>query len=82
MKMMRVLLATSFILFSFVLLWTGAVSADTMEEIDLRIKAEKNRLATIEKQIEYHKKQIGLSQKKEQRILEELSRLTEEINLS
>jgi len=79
---MRVLLATSFILFSFVLLWTGAVSADTMEEIDLRIKAEKNRLATIEKQIEYHKKQIGLSQKKEQRILEELSRLTEEINLS
>lgn len=53
-----------------------------MEEIDLRIKAEQQRLAAIEKQIDYHKKQISLSQQKEQRILEELSRLTGEINLS
>ena len=71
-----------FLWISFFLLWTGRASGDTMEEIDLRIKAEQQRLQAIEKQIDYHKKQISLSQQKEQRILEELSRLTGEINLS
>jgi len=70
------------LLFPLLLVWTGAASGTTMEEIDLRIKAEQSRLATIEKQIDYHKKQISVSQQKEQRILEELSKLTEEINLS
>ena len=70
------------LLLPVLLLMAGAASGDTMEEIDLRIKAEQTRLATIEKQIDYHKKQISISQQKEQRILEELAKLTEEINLS
>jgi murein DD-endopeptidase MepM/ murein hydrolase activator NlpD len=70
------------LLLPVLLLIAGAASGDTMEEIDLRIKAEQSRLATIEKQIDYHKKQISISQQKEQRILEELAKLTEEINRS
>lgn len=70
------------LLLPVLLLMPGAASGITMEEIDLRIKAEQSRLATIEKQIDYHKKQISISQQKEQRLLEELAKLTEEINRS
>lgn len=50
-------------------------------DIDSRIKSEENRLDAIEKQIEYHQRQIKEASKKEQGVLGDLARINQDVVL-
>jgi septal ring factor EnvC (AmiA/AmiB activator) len=50
-------------------------------DLDSRIKDEQSRLEAIEKQITFHQKQIGEARKKEQGLLDDLSRIDQSVTL-
>lgn len=58
---------------------SGAMAAPS--EIDSRIKNEQSRLEAIERQISFHQKQITESRKKEQGLLDELSRIDQSVTM-
>ena len=69
---------TLLILLSVFSLYSGVAVAS---EIDSKIRTEQNRLEAIEKQIAYHQRQIADSRKKEQGLLDELSKINQNITL-
>ncbi len=60
------------LVFSLLVLFPSRVSC--APDIDSRIKDEQGRLESIERQISYHQKQISEARRKEQGLLDELSR--------
>ncbi len=69
-----------------VLLFLSALSCPSAAstggaDIDSRIKSEENRLDAIEKQIEYHQRQITETSKKEQGVLGDLARINQDVVL-
>ncbi len=71
-----------FMLLLFLLPFFSLYSGECMaSDIDSKIKAEQNRLDAIEKQISYHQRQIADSRKKEQGLLDDLSKINQNITL-
>lgn len=70
------------LLLIFLMLFCAAsVAQAATSEIDSRIKNEQGRLEAIEKQISYHQKQITDARKKEQGLLDDLSRIDQSVTL-
>ncbi|MDO9509163.1 MAG: peptidoglycan DD-metalloendopeptidase family protein [Thermovirgaceae bacterium] len=69
----------------FVILLSGFIAASEAStgstEIDARIESEESRLDAIEKQIAYHQRQITEAQKKERGLLDDLSRINQNVVL-
>lgn len=68
------------LLFLSVLSCSSAASTGGAD-IDSRIRSEENRLDAIEKQIEYHQRQIKEASKKEQGVLGDLARINQDVVL-
>ena len=58
----------------------SAAAAGT-SDIDSRIQSEKSRLDAIEKQIQYHQRQISEARKKEKGLLDDLARINQDVVL-
>ena len=67
------------LVFSLLVLFPSRVSC--APDIDSRIKDEQGRLESIERQISYHQKQISEARRKEQGLLDELSKIDQSVTL-
>lgn len=56
-------------------------AATGSSEIDARIRTEESRLDAVEKQIQYHQRQITEASKKEQGVLDDLARINQDVVL-
>lgn len=58
----------------------SAASTGT-SDIDARIRSEEDRLEAVQKQIQYHQRQVAEARKKEQGLLDDLSRINQNVVL-
>lgn len=69
------------LLLTFLVFPPAVAQGANLPDLDSRIKDEQGRLEAIEKQISFHQKQIGEARKKEQGLLDDLSRIDQSVTL-
>ena len=73
--------STTVILLLFLALSPAVAWGANPPDIDSKIKDEQGRLEAIEKQISFHQKQIQQARRKEQGLLDDLSRIDQSVTL-
>lgn len=72
---------STILLLTFLVFTPAVAQGANPPDLDSRIKDEQGRLEAIEKQISFHQKQIGEARKKEQGLLDDLSRIDQSVTL-